>query len=394
MSEKSREVAALLKKYALNKCTPEEIGVLTHLLQQNEVSENDIDVEGILESLGNSETLDKNKAEAVYQEVLKLGALGRIGSKRPVRKKVAATIAIAAVFAGLISLYIFQYYPLVVQPPTLESLIVNEEVTFEKGSLQIEISINKESKDSLIISKGKRVAKIINNTIVMQPSIQKSDRLEYGTLKVPYGKKAKVILADGTRVVLNSGTELRFPNYFPVDGKRKVELQGEAYFEVTKDKKHPFVVKTKNLDIEVLGTQFNVAAYQNDPKTNVVLVEGAVEIDFQSKENKINNTILHPGDMAIHNATNNSSIVNKVQPELYTSWIDGKLVFRNIEFNQLLTRLERHYNVSIINKDKGLGKEILNANFGDANIEEVFDYFNQIHEINYEITNSEIVIKK
>ena len=393
MSKENQRITTLLKKYAQNKCTPDEIQELTGLFKRNEISENDLDVESILDSLSEDHSLDKEKAETIYQEVLRLRTRDKNFSRPRLKNRIAFAMAVAAIFVGIFSYVVLNDTSNYSQRPALDSLIADENILFETGVSQIEISLNNSLSDSIITINGQVIAKLVNNTIFLQQKNHSSE-IEYSTLKVPFGKQIKVVLSDGTGVDLNAGTEFRFPNYFPSIGNREVELKGEAYFEVSKDKAHPFIVQTEKLDVEVLGTQFNISAYQQEFKTNVVLVEGSVKIDFQSKANGLNNTILLPGEMAVHNSKTNTNEVNTVLPEIYTSWKEGELIFRNIEFDQLLKRLERHYNVKIVNGDKELGKEILNANFGNASIEQVFDYFNEIHEINYEITNNKIVIKK
>jgi len=388
MSDSKQEIRDLLKKYALNKCTSVEIARLTTLFQQNEIDETDIDVVHILDSLGDTYNLDKGRAEKIYQEVIRLGDKRKYAVIKR-RNRVALISAVAAVFVGLISFILVKNSLNNIERPSLDALIVNEEVLLETGNSQFEITLTDSQEDSISVS-GKMVARISNNTIILPQISNLVKNIEFSTLKVPYGKKARMILSDSTKVVLNAGSQLRFPNHFSFKGARKVELIGEAYFEVTKNKEHPFIVETKNLDVQVLGTQFNVSAFQNESKTNVVLVEGLVQIDFQSKEPS---AILNPGEMAIHNAKVNKSEIHQVIPEIYTSWMDDKLIFRNIEFDELLTRLERHYNVSIVNDDAELGKEIFNANFGDSNIDEVFEYFNEIHKIDYQISGNKIIIK-
>lgn len=393
MSKENLRISALLRKYALDKCTPLEIQELTRLLTKDEIKENDLDIESILDSLEKDVSLNKKRADYIFQEVLRLGAKNDRVSKSGWKNHIAVVMAAAAIFVGAICYVVLNDTFKNNHQPTLDSLIVSEEILFETNNSQIEITLNNKSSDSVIALNGKVVAKIVNNAVILQePEYDKE--IEYSTLKVPYGKKLKVVLSDGTSVDLNAGTEFRFPSRFPNIGNRVVELKGEAFFEVAKDKKHPFIVHTKNLDVQVLGTQFNVSAYQEEFKTNVVLVEGSVEIDFQASADGLSNTVLIPGEMAVHNSQTNTNDVSGVLPEIYTSWKDGKLIFRNIEFDQLLKRLERHYNVKIVNGDKFLGKEIFNANFGNASIEQVFDYFNEIHKINYEIANDKIMIKK
>ena len=154
----------------------------------------------------------------------------------------------------------------------------------------------------------------------------------------PYGARTSFHLPDGSVVWLNAGSTISYPKHF---GKnREIKLNGEAYLEVQKDKK-PFIVKSVYGDVKVLGTKFNVFAYENEP-FRTTLVEGAVAIkDFQNSKE----LILEPGFQ--YTAQKGSGILEKVIPEMYTSWKDGKMVFRREPFGLVAKRLERWFNVSI-----------------------------------------------
>src|SRR5690606_36367432 len=110
-----------------------------------------------------------------------------------------------------------------------------------------------------------------------------SDKLAYNTLKIPFGKKFRLQLSDGTMVHINSGSTLKYPIKFIAGENRQVYLDGEAFFDVAKDKKHPFIVNADNLNVRVLGTHFNVSNYPEDAVTDVVLVEGSVGM-YRSNE--------------------------------------------------------------------------------------------------------------
>src|SRR5699024_4461413 len=105
-----------------------------------------------------------------------------------------------------------------------------------------------------------------------------TSKLVYNTLWVPYGKQFKLELSDGTHIVLNSGTQIKYPIHFSADQKRKVFLKGEAFFHVAKDSSRQFVVKSKDQMVEVYGTKFNVSAYREAPRVKTVLIEGSVGV--------------------------------------------------------------------------------------------------------------------
>jgi len=231
---------------------------------------------------------------------------------------------------------------------------------------------------------------IQNGTQLVYNNNAIKESLVYNTLRVPYGKRFVLTLSDGTKVHLNAGTSLRYPVKFLKNGNRQVFLDGEAYFDVVESKTNPFIVNADALNIKVLGTKFNVNSYPENSSTDVVLVEGSVGMHVEEKQDQ---TILKPGQRGAFDKTSTNINIQKVNTSSYTAWMNGELVFREIPFDHILKKLERHYNVSIRNENTVLGKEFFNASFLNQPIENVLIYFNEAHEIDYSIENNEIIIK-
>ncbi|HBG40545.1 MAG TPA: hypothetical protein DDW85_03915 [Porphyromonadaceae bacterium] len=169
------------------------------------------------------------------------------------------------------------------------------------------------------------------------PSVAK---VSYNQLSVPYGKRAFLTLADGTSLWVNAGTSVIYPATFP-ENKREIYVDGEVYAEVQRDQSRPFVVKTDKLEIQVLGTSFNLSAYKDDAFKRVVLVNGAVDV----KQNGVN-TRLVPNQAYTY--TQNGISVETVDTEIYTSWRDGIYIFQNEPIENILQQLARYYNVTMI----------------------------------------------
>lgn len=229
-------------------------------------------------------------------------------------------------------------------------------------------------------------------TIFQIPLAYAKGALVYNTIKIPYGKKFEVQLSDGTLVHLNAGTSLRYPVQFVKNQNRQVYLLGEAFFEVEKDKEHPFDVNTQNVNVEVLGTKFNVDTYSENPRTDVVLVEGKVSL-YKDQKTKENQVYLKPGEKGSNERGQSEITTEQVNTEYYTAWIKGSLVFKNASFDDIIKKLERRYNVTFINKNKVLGKEIFNARFDNEPIEVVLKYFSDSYAIDYIIDRDKITIK-
>lgn len=169
----------------------------------------------------------------------------------------------------------------------------------------------------------------------------------YNTLVVPYGKRSRITLPDNTIVWLNSGSQLTYPVRFDKN-LREVYLQGEALFEVNHNAAKPFYVLTRKMDVKVLGTVFNLSAYDNDSLVSTVLVKGSVELRHRSAIPGLTKTEkMVPGMQAVYRADANIVVQKQVDTRQYTSWKDGYLIFENSSLGDIATKLERYYNVRI-----------------------------------------------
>lgn len=177
---------------------------------------------------------------------------------------------------------------------------------------------------------------------------------ELNQLIVPYGKNSSLKLPDGTMAWLNAGSRLVYPNYF-AGKKREVYLIGEGFFEVTHNEKMPFLVQTSDLNIEVLGTKFNISAYPSDNMIETVLVEGKVKLTQNRIFTFEREHILELNQLAIYNRTNSDIKIKQVDVINYVSWHEGYLNFESTDLNRIVKRLERYYNIKIILDDPMLG---------------------------------------
>tara|TARA_R110002020_G_scaffold184120_1_gene380969 strand:- start:67205 stop:68362 length:1158 start_codon:yes stop_codon:yes gene_type:complete len=228
-----------------------------------------------------------------------------------------------------------------------------------------------------------------------QSNIDEDDIEVYNKLHIPNGKTFKIVLSDGTTVNLNAGSTLEYPVKFIKGQNRKVTLIGEAFFDVKKDENSPFIVTSRSLDIRVLGTKFNVTSYPEDTDQKTVLIEGSVRLyETGGEYDGDDSTLLTPGDMASWEGTDKKVSVKQVDTKLYTSWMQGKLVLKSMKFKDIEKKLERHYGVSIQNKNKELGDREFTATFDVETIEEVLNTFVSETRIDYVIENDRITILK
>jgi ferric-dicitrate binding protein FerR (iron transport regulator) len=178
---------------------------------------------------------------------------------------------------------------------------------------------------------------------------------EMNQIAVPWGKQSKVVLADRTEVWLNAGSCLVYPSAFD-EHKRSVQLQGEAFFKVSKDKTKPFIVKTVHNTIKVQGTSFNVKAYPDDKTEETILAEGSVRIHNGSIFGE--EILLKPGQRVITGGPGQPFILSEVDVQNHTSWIDGLLSFKDEPLFIVLERVSRFYDVKIRCEDADVNKKI------------------------------------
>ena len=231
-----------------------------------------------------------------------------------------------------------------------------------------------------------------NRLLYKEEQEQPLEKLSYNTLTVPYGKRFEIELSDGTIAYLNSGSALKYPTQFIKNTKRQIFVTGEVFLNVAKDALCPFVVNANHLNITVLGTKFNVNAYPEDSTSEVVLVEGSVALQVNNNQASTSNVILKPGYKAICNKNDDKIYVKEVVTDVYTSWITGELVFRNMTFENIIKKLERHYNLQIINKTTNINKTVFNASFGDESIEVILKSLKDNYGIAYSINDNVIII--
>lgn len=207
----------------------------------------------------------------------------------------------------------------------------------------MQISLSKqESQQTLDLGNG--IVAINNGNAVeyKQQSDSINNKNKRHTIQIPKGGEYELILPDGTHVWLNSDSELSFPAQFD-DTKREVILSGEAYFSVTKNAAQPFIVKTTgDIEVKVLGTEFNVLAYPDANVVETTLREGSVNVS-----DKEQNIVLTPSYQAVYEKKSKHLTSRKVDVRLYTTWKDGLFVFENKPLEEIMTTLSRWYNINV-----------------------------------------------
>ena len=232
-------------------------------------------------------------------------------------------------------------------------------------------------------SKEGKVA--VNSQVIKEEKVK--DEQEYNQLIVPSGKRARIELSDGTRLVVNSQSKVVYPRRFKGD-IRKIYTQGEVFLEVAHDKKHPFIVESDDFKLQVLGTKFNISNYKGGT-TNIVLVEGAVEVtDKNEKKARLN-----PNDL-LNIANGTIAYQKQVDVAEYISWVEGIMLLNGNDLSQIIQRLSIYYGISIqcepiIGKEKVYGKLDLKDD-----IDEVIECIQQTLPFTIEKSDTSIYLNK
>lgn len=372
MNTPIHRLSELSFKYLQEDLTEEENQELNAFLNQSEENRNFFDDltnrDRINEDL---EHLYKMDSQAVWDTVVKANPQlqkGRVISFfRPTVRYAAAIILIAAL--GSYWLFKRNTNEPVAKTETKEKPVINDvqpgqykaTLTLADGSVVVLDTIS----DKQLVQQGGTNVYTKDGKLVYEPQVKKSEVL-YNTLTTAKGQIYATVLSDGSKVWLNSQSTIKYPVAFN-NGIRKVEITGEAYFEVASDQKHPFVVSARGVYVQVVGTHFNINSYKDEASVKTTLLEGKVEVS--SGNSKI---LLSPGQQAsVDNATQQLATIKDVNVKEAVAWRFGYFQFKNADLHTVLRQLERWYDVEV--KYKGdvpkmdfSGKIPRNSNLSDV----------------------------
>ena len=216
---------------------------------------------------------------------------------------------------------------------------------------------------------------------------------EYNKLTTPIGGEYSLVLSDGTKVFLNADSELKYPVEFS-DGKRIVDLKGEAYFEVAKNHSKPFIVKLKNQQITVLGTSFNIQAFNDDRFSVTTLLSGSILLEsFDAQGRKMSSMKLKPNQQARSDNRTGSIFLSETDASISNAWVGGKYRFKDETLVSIVKRLENYYGVNIRLAHDSLRNIRYTGTFSlDQGIQEVLDIINSEKQFTFMKDGKDILI--
>lgn len=365
---------------------PEDDSLFQHWL--NEDIENRKLYLSLKEGGHHNELFDKEKIFNTISNKLSLNIEGErhLYQKRWF-KYVASSVAVIALSIMALNYFSFKGNPTpekveknIFDPGSKKAYLLS--MKGEKIDLSESFEVKKED-GTVISNKSEGVVSFEKTTPVRK-------KIERQTIYVPKSGEYELILADGSRVFLNSESQLTFPSYFEGD-TRRVELTGEAYFEVKKDTR-PFIVQTPDLSVEVLGTTFNINAYHTNPYINATLVEGSIRIHRAENQESF---LLNPKHNLKWDKLSDEVFIQQVNTDLYTAWVRGEFVFRKQPLTEIFAQLERWYDFKIIYEKPDIAKMRFT---GSAEKVRPLDYLlNQIQavtDIQYRLERDKIILYK
>lgn len=447
---KKEEIINLLNKYRSNSCTPQEVEELLRYIQNGKDKEQ---VEKwIAEGFDDSYHYNlseipevKESLKKVYQQVrqglfeeeeftktetLDIVPLGDEVGKRSLNlHRLYRIAAVAAIFLIVLSIGLYINYDslntvneviayendiapggnhatltlgdgqsIKLSDEHYGIIIDSDSIKYSDGSPISSPMISTEAESNEVLMNANKKQMLLNNTVRLPNSTPEKQL----TLSTPKGGQYQIILSDDTKVWLNAASTLKYPSRF--DRKeRRVELEGEAYFEVAKNTKHPFIVESNGQEVAVLGTHFNVNAYPEDKEIKTTLIEGSVQVTSLSFPLVISNeadrsvrakgtrTILFPGQQSV---VNGSSIkVADIDTESIIAWKDGQFIFRNTDLSTILKELERWYDIEVdyntIPKIKLYGEIPKNVN-----LSKLLEMIKDVSNVHYKIEGRRLILEK
>ena len=393
----------LLQLYLDNKISKEERTELMEYLKNNDTSA----IAGLIDDsmlrLEEVPHLTADESDSVLHRIITDNRFIQTDKQDTVKRfpiiKWLAGIAAALVFIVAASIYF-------VKDQATKQNIANER--WDAAAKQIQpgaqrailklgngavVELNHTAGETLVNTKRVKAVKtqsgeVVYNAISSGLGSSHSPSVEYNTLITPRGGEYQLILADGTHVWLNSASSLSYPVEFN-GSKREVKLNGEAYFEVAKDKTKPFIVSANNMQVQVLGTHFNISSYSDDAKHVTTLLEGSVQIKKNSHVE-----LLKPGQQAVTSSTSDIIDISQANIRTAMAWKNGYFIFNDEDLLDVMKKISRWYDVDVSYQGQIRDKLIGGTFKKSKSIKALLQHLEKISGNHFDITGRRIIVMR
>lgn len=384
-----KDAENLLDRYLKGNCTAEEKLHVESWLDAHHIENTDWD-----KLPGAEKTVWLSSLFADINEEI-LGTSSRTqGSAKSVRLWPRIAVAAAAVAAIVTGVYFFNYRSEVASVPRND--VVQNDIAPGKNGATITLANGKviqlsDAKSGVVVGEGD--LKYDDGVTVQggDPDLRQDDVMQM-TASTARGQTYQFTLPDGTRVWLNADSKISFPAQF--SGKeRKILLSGEGYFEVAKDKAHPFIVASDLQEVEVLGTHFNISAYKDEGDVKTTLLEGSVRVNLMTANVDKSTRMLTPGQQSVLSGDGVIK-VSSVDTELAVAWKNNQFLFDNAELGAIMRMVERWYNVDVVFMD-----EISREKFGGGvsrfdKVSKVLQSLETTGKVHFKVEGRKIYVSK
>ena len=384
----TKDIHELILSYLREDISEEEMSRLRVWLDENERHQR------LLEELRDKDVLQREIGEYVSFDTSRRWGQLKEAMQEPVRKgrsllKVwGAVAAVVVAFVGGLLYWQMTGSP---QPEVKQVAIARIEQGGMRAVLITETGqqvVLQGLKDTCLNITGTETLNIREDGSLKYSLSALSSMSEWHTLRIPKGGEYKIVLDDGTEIWLNSASELKYPAHF-VGNERRVQLTGEAYFQVARNEAAPFIVETRDMDVKVLGTSFNVSVYEDEESCHATLVEGRVEVNDKVNGEKV---VLTPGKQAL--LRGGEMTVREVNTKLYTLWRLDRFTFASEDMEGVIRKLSRWYNVDFFFANSSMKQKRFTGSLPKyADISQVLKMIEMTTDIKFEIKEHTIMIQ-
>lgn len=397
MTNNYQRLNDLFNKYLNNQLTKDEYNLFWQLMNE---SEGELLLDDELKALWSSSKSEEALiSDNEWKDKILFGLSTINNNSQPKPQGILAKLksyrlAAAAVFLFLISSAVFIYYKKENKTVAKNAIIKNapqQDVApgGDKAVLTLAdgrtIILDSAGNGILANQSGTKVIKKEDGQLLYSNNATESSEMAYNLLTTPRGGQYKITLPDGSKVWLNAASSLKYPIAF-TGKERKVEITGEAYFEVAKDASKPFKVNFNSIEVEVLGTHFNIKAYSDEESIKTTLLEGKVKVSTGSDTKQ-----LAPGQQAQVKSSANIKVLNDVDLEETVAWKDGNFQFENTSLQDVMRQLSRWYDVEISYRGT-IHKNFIGSISRDVKLTQVLSMLQQTSKLKFVIEGKNIIV--